>query len=54
MSYSYDYPHPALTTDVVIFTIRDQQLELLLIRRAGEPYKDSWALPGGFVDIDED
>ena len=54
MSYSYDYPHPALTTDVVIFTIRDQQLELLLIRRAGEPYKDSWALPGGFVGIDED
>lgn len=54
MPYTYQYPHPAVTTDVVLFTIRDERLELLLIRRAGEPYRDHWALPGGFVDIDED
>ncbi len=52
--YSYDYPHPAVTVDIVIFTIRDGQLKLLLIRRAGEPYRGRWALPGGFIRLDED
>ena len=52
--YRYEYPHPAVTTDIVIFTIRDARLKLLLIRRASEPFKGGWALPGGFVDIDED
>lgn len=51
--YSYEYPHPAVTTDIVVFTIRHEQLKVLLIRRAEEPYLGSWALPGGFVDIDE-
>jgi 8-oxo-dGTP diphosphatase len=54
MAYTYQYPHPAVTTDVVIFTIHEQQLELLLVRRGGEPFMNNWALPGGFVDIDED
>jgi len=53
-TYTYEYPHPAVTTDVVIFTIRDEQLKLLLIKRAGTPYKGKWALPGGFVHLDED
>lgn len=52
--YCYEYPHPAVTTDVVLFTIRDRRLQLLLIRRGGEPFKGHWALPGGFIDIDED
>lgn len=52
--YSYRYPHPAVTTDIVIFTIRDGQLKLLLIKRGGEPYQGRWALPGGFVEMDED
>lgn len=52
--YQYEYPHPAVTTDVVIFTVRDKQLKLLLIMRGGEPYKGKWALPGGFVQLDED
>lgn len=52
--YSYEYPHPAVTTDVVIFTLRDKQLKLLLIKRAGKPYQGKWALPGGFVHLDED
>lgn len=51
--YSYEYPHPAVTVDMVIFTIRDGQLKLLLVRRAGEPYRGKWALPGGFVRLDE-
>ena len=52
--HCYQYPHPAVTTDVAVFTIRDQQLTLLLVQRAGEPYQGMWALPGGFLDIDED
>lgn len=52
--YCYRYPHPAVTADVVLFTIRDGRLQLLLIRRGGEPFKGHWALPGGFLDIDED
>lgn len=54
MAYSYAHPHPAVTTDIVIFSIRDDRLKLLLVRRAREPYGGMWALPGGFVDIDED
>ena len=52
--YQYEYPHPAVTTDIVIFSIRDGRLKLLLIRRAGQPYQGKWALPGGFVRLDED
>jgi len=53
MSYSYAYPHPAVTTDTVVFAIRDEQLQILLIRRASEPYAGQWALPGGFLEIGE-
>jgi 8-oxo-dGTP diphosphatase len=53
MNYSYDYPHPAVTTDIVIFTIRQDELKLLLIKRALPPFEGQWALPGGFVHIDE-
>lgn len=52
--YNYDYPHPAVTTDIVIFSIRDSELKLLLIKRKGAPFKGKWALPGGFVQLDED
>jgi 8-oxo-dGTP diphosphatase len=46
---------PAFTTaDLAIFTIRDGALSILLVLRADEPYKDHWALPGGFLDVDED
>jgi 8-oxo-dGTP diphosphatase len=54
MNYCYQYPHPAVTTDIVIFTIRDQSLKVLLVKRKGTPFKGQWALPGGFVDINED
>jgi len=53
MTYTYDYPRPAVTVDLVIFTIADNDLKVLLIRRGGEPFKNRWALPGGFVEIDE-
>lgn len=48
-----DYPRPSLTVDIVIFTLRENHLQVLLIRRANKPYVGSWALPGGFVQIDE-
>ncbi len=54
MTYCYEHPHPAVTTDVVLFTIRGERLQVLLVRRQSEPFRDSWALPGGFVGIDED
>ena len=53
MSYTYDFPHPAVTVDIVVFTEHDDDLKVLLIRRGKEPFKGMWALPGGFVDIDE-
>jgi 8-oxo-dGTP diphosphatase len=52
--FCYRYPHPAVTTDVVLFTIRDEKLQLLLIRRRNPPFQGQWALPGGFLDMDED
>jgi len=52
--FSYAYPHPAVTTDVVLFTIEEEALKVLLIERAAEPYSGHWALPGGFIEIDED
>ncbi len=51
--FTYQYPHPAVTVDIVIFTLRDEELKLLLIKRAGKPFKGKWALPGGFVQLDE-
>lgn len=54
MSYTYKYPHPAVTTDVVVFTIRDEHLHVLLVKRRNPPFAETWALPGGFIDIVED
>ena len=59
-----DYDRPSVTVDMLLFTIDDihtsvrknieKELKMLLIKRNDHPYIDTWALPGGFVDIDED
>ena len=53
MPFTYRYPHPAVTTDIVIFTIRQDELKVLLIKRALPPHRNQWALPGGFIKLDE-
>lgn len=53
MSYTYDYPHPAVTVDVVVFTVDEDALKVLLIERGLEPYAGCWAIPGGFVGMRE-
>ena len=53
MPYTYEYPRPAVTVDVVLFTIRGGELAVLMIRRGGAPFKGQWALPGGFVEENE-
>jgi 8-oxo-dGTP diphosphatase len=53
MPYSYQYPRAALTVDCAVFGYDEGELKILLIERALEPFKDRWALPGGFVRIDE-
>jgi len=52
--HSYKYPLPAVTVDIVIFTIsRRGELDVLLIERGDAPFKGQYALPGGFVDVGE-
>src|SRR5207249_4985372 len=53
MPYTYKYPRPALTVDCVVFGFDEGELKVLLIQRGLEPFKGRWALPGGFVRVDE-
>lgn len=53
MTYTYQYPRPALTVDCVVFGVDDADLKVLLIQRDREPFAGRWALPGGFVDPNE-
>jgi ADP-ribose pyrophosphatase YjhB (NUDIX family) len=53
MPYSYDYPRAALTVDCVVFGFDETELKVLLIQRGLAPFKGKWALPGGFVRVDE-
>ena len=52
MSYTYKYPRPAVTADVVAIT-KEEEPKVLLIQRAFEPYQGCWAFPGGFMEMDE-
>ena len=53
MTYTYQYPRAALTVDCVVFGFDEAELKVLLIQRGLEPFKGKWALPGGFVRVDE-
>jgi len=53
MSHQYEYPRAALTVDCVVFGLDDEDLKVLLIRRDLPPFEGRWALPGGFVRVDE-
>lgn len=51
--FCYKYPHPAVTADCIVFNKEDNKISVLLIKRRNDPYKDCWAFPGGFVNMDE-
>ncbi len=53
-TFTYDYPHPAVATDIAVFSLQEGRLVVLLIRRKISPYEGDWALPGGFLKEDED
>jgi 8-oxo-dGTP diphosphatase len=53
LPYCYKYPRPAVTVDLAAFTLFDAELRVLLIRRKDDPFSGRWALPGGFLEIDE-
>lgn len=53
MNYTYEYARPALTVDCVVFGFDEGDLKLLLIQRGLEPFLGKWALPGGFVRVEE-
>src|ERR1700712_262537 len=53
MAFSYEFARPALAVDCVVFGFGDAELQVLLIQRDLEPFKGKWALPGGFVRVEE-
>lgn len=52
--YVYDWPRPMVSVDAVVFALDGNKTRLLLINRKNEPFKGRWALPGGYVGIDEE
>ncbi|HEY4058082.1 MAG TPA: NUDIX domain-containing protein [Kofleriaceae bacterium] len=53
MSFTYEYPRAALAVDTVLFGVDEGDLKVLLIQRKLAPFQHAWALPGGFVRLDE-
>jgi 8-oxo-dGTP diphosphatase len=53
MAFTYDYPRPMVTVDAVVLRKNGSSTEVLLIKRGRYPYEGMWALPGGFVDMEE-
>ncbi|MBL7189745.1 MAG: NUDIX hydrolase [Phycisphaerae bacterium] len=52
--YTYEWPRPMVTVDAVVFAVSAGKTEVLLIERRNEPFKGQWAVPGGFVETDEE
>lgn len=53
MPYTYQYPRPAVTVDALVFRNIGQGPQILLIKRGNPPFQGMWAIPGGFVEMDE-
>ncbi len=53
MPYTYDFPHPTVTVDVVLLDSSPRGPQVLLVQRGQPPFEGQWALPGGFVDKGE-
>lgn len=51
--YSYKYPRAALTVDAIVYFVEEKTPKVLLIERGRDPFKNKWALPGGFIELDE-
>jgi 8-oxo-dGTP diphosphatase len=54
MPYTYKYPRPTLTTDALIIARQENKHFILLIERKYDPFKGFLALPGGFINLDEE
>ena len=52
MTFTYEYPRPAVTADCVVIA-KEKEPKVLLIQRGNEPFKGCWAFPGGFMNMDE-
>ena len=52
--YTYEWPRPMVTVDAAVFGLFRDGPRLLLIKRGKEPFKDRWAIPGGFIEMDEE
>ncbi|MDO8622756.1 MAG: NUDIX domain-containing protein [archaeon] len=53
MDMKKEFEKPSVTVDIVIFTIKDNELKVLLVKRGIEPFKEMWAIPGGFIKMEE-
>jgi 8-oxo-dGTP diphosphatase len=52
--YVYEWPRPMVTVDAIVFGLFGDKSRMLLIKRKNDPYKGKWAIPGGFIGIDEE
>jgi len=53
MSFTYEYPRPALCVDIIVLLKTLNQTFILLIQRKHQPFQNCWALPGGFIEMNE-
>jgi 8-oxo-dGTP diphosphatase len=53
MSYNYEFPRPTVTADAIVFKKNGSIIEVLLVQRGNPPFEGMWAIPGGFIEMDE-